>query len=65
MELFTVKEVARWLSISGSTVRRLVKNGQIPGVVIGSQYRVFSEQLLHMYPWLKNIKEKNRCRRKK
>jgi len=37
---FTPDEVATIYRVTGTTVRRLIRNGEIPAVKVGSQYRI-------------------------
>ena len=39
-ELLTVKEVAQYLRISRTQVRRLIRSGQLKGMMIGREYRI-------------------------
>ena len=39
-ELLTVKEVAEYLRISRTQVRRLIRSGQLKGMMIGREYRI-------------------------
>lgn len=39
-EIITVKEIAKYLRLSLPTVYRLVRNGTIPHVKIGSRYLI-------------------------
>jgi excisionase family DNA binding protein len=38
--LLTIREAAGALRLHPSTVRRLVENGEIPGLKVGGQYRL-------------------------
>lgn len=38
-DVYTIKEVASMFRISEQTVRRLIKNNQIPHYKVGNQYR--------------------------
>ena len=48
-ELLTPSEVAEWLKVSTSTVRRMAERGELPGRRIGNQWRFGSAALLR---WL-------------
>lgn len=50
-EVFTVKEVAEYLHCSQSTIRKLLKNNQIPSFRVA--YRIFFEKSL-IDLWIKN-----------
>ena len=39
-ELLTVKEVAEYLRVSRTQVRRLIRSGQLNGMMIGREYRI-------------------------
>ena len=39
-ELLTVKEVAQYLRVSRTQVRRLIHSGQLKGMMIGREYRI-------------------------
>ena len=39
-ELLTVKEVAQYLRVSRTQVRRLIRSGQLKGMMIGREYRI-------------------------
>lgn len=39
-ELLTVKEVAAYLRVSRTQVRRLIRSGQLQAMVIGREYRI-------------------------
>ena len=39
-ELLTVKEVAEYLRVSRTQVRRLIRSGQLHGMMIGREYRI-------------------------
>ena len=39
-ELLTVKEVAQYLRVSRTQVRRLIRTGQLKGMMIGRAYRI-------------------------
>jgi excisionase family DNA binding protein len=43
--LLTTKEVADYLRVSQATVLRWCKNGQLPAVRIGRQWRISKEHL--------------------
>jgi excisionase family DNA binding protein len=43
--LLDVKAVARLLGMHGNTIRKLVRSGQLPGVLIGRQWRFRPSQL--------------------
>lgn len=45
-ELWTVSEAALVLRTSAGTVRRLCKSGELPHILVGTQYRVLADQLL-------------------
>jgi len=45
MELFTIAEVAHFLTISECTVRRLMKSGAFPYRQIGRQIRITEEDI--------------------
>lgn len=45
-KLYTVKEVAEILKLSQSTVRKLIRNKDLPMTLIGSQWRITNEQLM-------------------
>jgi len=42
---YTIEEVAKMLKVSEATVRRLIRNGQLEAVPVGSQYRISQEGL--------------------
>lgn len=46
--LLTTQEAALEIRREESTVRRLVKNGKLPGVKVGGRYLVFREELEKM-----------------
>ena len=39
-DLLTVKEVAAYLRVSRTQVRRLIRSGQLQAMVIGREYRI-------------------------
>lgn len=39
-EPLTVKEVAQYLRVSRAQVRRLIRSGQLKGMMIGREYRI-------------------------
>jgi len=39
-ELFTVKEVAAYLKVSRTQVRRMIQSGQLSAIKVGREYRV-------------------------
>lgn len=39
-ELLTVKEVAEYLKVSRTQVRRLIRSGQLQAMTIGREYRI-------------------------
>jgi excisionase family DNA binding protein len=45
MEVYTVKEVAEILRISQKTVRRLIREGEIPMTTVGALWRIPKDQL--------------------
>lgn len=47
-EILSSEDVARWLHVSPTQVRRLAAAGEIPGVQIGSLWR-FSRQALEQW----------------
>jgi excisionase family DNA binding protein len=51
LQMLTLKEVAKFLSLSEKTVYRLVKAGILPALKIGGQWR-FEQQVLDA--WLSN-----------
>ena len=42
---YTIEEVAKMLKVSEATVRRLIRNGQLEAIPVGSQYRISQEGL--------------------
>jgi excisionase family DNA binding protein len=44
-QVMTVREVADYLRVHQSTVYRLLKNGQLPGFRVGSDWRFNSEAI--------------------
>lgn len=44
-EILTVEDVADWLHVSPSSVRRAAAQGQLPGVRIGSLWRFHRDTL--------------------
>ena len=45
-ELFTVRETADFLKFTVETTRRLIREGEIPAVMVGRSIRVNREELL-------------------
>jgi excisionase family DNA binding protein len=45
MKIMTVQEAARYLRVSSTLVRRLARQGEIPGTQVGRQWRFAKEQL--------------------
>lgn len=45
-EFLTVEEVAELLRVSSRTVQRLLKEGKLPGVRVGRQWRIPRAELL-------------------
>jgi excisionase family DNA binding protein len=43
--IYTVEEVAKILRVSGATVRRLIKSGELEAFPVGTQYRIKQEAL--------------------
>jgi excisionase family DNA binding protein len=39
-EYLTIDQVAELLKVSGKTIRRLVRRGEIPGFKVGGQWRI-------------------------
>ena len=54
--LKTCEEVAEYLGVQPSTVRRLAAKGDIPGVKIGRQWRFKMETLVQ---WIEQRSEQN------
>ena len=52
--LLTVKEVAALLRVSTQTLYKMLEQGQIPAVKVGSQWRVHPNQLAK---WLEELEE--------
>jgi len=49
--LLTTSEVANWLNMDETTVQRMSRNGELPGVKIGGRYRFRRADLEE---WLNN-----------
>ena len=49
--LLTTSEVANWLNMDETTVQRMSRNGELPGVKIRGRYRF---QRADLEEWLKN-----------
>ncbi len=49
-KLMSVKETAELLSISRSTVRRLIRSEKLAGKKIGRQYRLSRDSVLNLLP---------------
>jgi excisionase family DNA binding protein len=52
-QLLTLQEACVWLQYTEQTVKRLAREGKIPGRKIGSRWRFEAEELK---AWLKNQK---------
>ena len=46
-EVLTVEEAAAFLKVCHMTVRKLLKNGELPGRRVGKQWRLTKRALLH------------------
>lgn len=44
--IFTVKEAARYLTVSDSTVRRLIHEGVIEARILGYRYKIEAAEIL-------------------
>lgn len=44
-ELLTVKEVAEFLKVSRTQVRRLIRSGNLRAMMVGREYRISLESL--------------------
>ncbi len=53
--LLTTSEVANWLNMDETTVQRMSRNGELPGVKIGGRYRFRRPDLEE---WLNNQMKK-------
>ena len=40
IKLLTVEEVARYLDVTGKTVRRLITDEKLAGIKVGREYRI-------------------------
>jgi excisionase family DNA binding protein len=49
LELLTVKQMVKILSVSESTLHKLVKQNQIPHLYIGKQLRFRADSILEFY----------------
>ena len=59
-EVYTTAETQKLLKISGSTMKRLLKNGLINANKIGGQYRILGKELLRLVsPELEKEAEKS------
>ena len=56
METLTIKELARYLKTSSSTIRRLIKEGNLPYFKVGG---IIKFNKLSIDNWIKEQKEKN------
>lgn len=45
MEVLTVKEAAERLKTSRQQIRRMIRNGQLPAVRVGREWRITAETL--------------------
>ena len=54
-QLLTTSEVASWLTMDETTVQRMSRNGELPGVKIGGRYRFRRADLEE---WLNNQMKK-------
>ncbi len=45
MELLTVQETAKMLRITRKTLYKLIKNGEIPAIRLGTHWRIPKEEL--------------------
>jgi excisionase family DNA binding protein len=45
-EVYTFDEVCKILNLAPTTLRKLVKNGEIPATKLGKQYRFLGSELL-------------------
>ena len=53
--LLTTAEVANWLNMDETTVQRMSRNGELPGVKIGGRYRF---RRVDLEEWLNNQMKK-------
>lgn len=56
METLTIKELARYLKTSSSTIRRLIKEGNLPYFKVGG---IIKFNKLSIDNWIKEQEEKN------
>ena len=56
VKIMTILEVAEFLRLSETTVRRMCERKELPAVKFGSQWRILEEDVLAMFdqPWRKN-----------
>ena len=54
-QLLTTSEVANWLNMDETTVQRMSRNGELPGVKIGGRYRF---RRVDLEEWLNNQMKK-------
>ena len=47
-EVYTTSEAQRFLKISESTIKRLLKNGLLRANKVGGQYRILGKELLRL-----------------
>jgi excisionase family DNA binding protein len=47
-EVYTTEETQRFLKISKSTIKRLLKKGIIRAYKVGGQYRIWGDEILNL-----------------
>jgi len=45
-EVYTTEEAQKFLKVSNSTIKRLLKNGIIKAYKVGKQYRIWGSEIL-------------------
>lgn len=48
LEVYTAKEAARILKVSGSTLKRLLRGGALRAGKVGGQYRILRAELVRL-----------------
>ena len=49
MKIYTVKELAKLLRVSTSTIYRYIEEGELPAVKVGKQFRISAKQLDRLF----------------
>lgn len=63
--IYTTAEVAQILKLSPVTVERKIRRGEIPAIKIGRKYRLIGDDILGLFGWRKETREKGEGKRKR